>query len=77
MYKKFMLLGLAALTVGIMGSCKKDFVCDCHSDDPESTMEDREYDFNGKKSDAEEFCDGREHHLEDDHGYKDVHCQLK
>lgn len=74
--KKVLVLSLVFATFALT-SCNKDFVCDCHSDDPESTMEEREYDFNGKKSDAEEYCEGREDHLENDHGYTDVHCQLK
>ena len=77
MKKNILILGLAVLTLGAFVSCDKDYVCDCHSHDHDSGMEDREYEFTGSKSDAEEYCEGRESHLEDDHGYNDVHCQLK
>ena len=73
---KFILIGFALIAFSLT-SCDKDFVCDCHSHDAESEMEDRKYDFNGKKDEAEEFCEGREKHLTEDHGYTGVHCEVK
>lgn len=79
MKKSVIFFGLALLTLGAV-SCKKDYVCDCHSHDDEQPLSEdrkiREYE-NVTKSEAEDMCADRERHLEEDHGYNDIHCDLK
>lgn len=78
MYKKIMLFGLAALTVGVMGSCKKDYVCDCHLDDMDDNHTDEEVMIeSAKKSEAEDACNDIEHEFEKMEMYKHADCQLK
>lgn len=78
MYKKIMLFGLAALTVGVMGSCKKDYVCDCHLDDMDDNHTDEEVMIeSAKKSEAEDACHDIEHEFEEMEMYKHADCQLK
>lgn len=78
MYKKMMLFGLAALTVGIMGSCKKDYVCDCHLDDMDDNHSDEEVVIeSAKKGEAEEDCIDIENNFEAMEMYKHADCQLK
>lgn len=78
MYKKIMLLGLAAMMVGVMGSCKKDYECDCHLDDQEGNHTDEELMIQkSSKSDAEDACHEFEHAFEESGMYSEVDCQLK
>lgn len=77
MYKKIMLFGLAALTVGVMGSCKKDYVCDCHLDDVDDNHTDEEVMIeNASKGDAEEECNDIEHDFEEMELYVEADCSL-
>lgn len=78
MYKSVLLIGLAALTMGVMVSCKKDYVCDCHLDDANGNHSDEEMMIEkAKESDAEEACKNFEVELEDSNMYSEVDCSLK
>lgn len=78
MYKKIMLFGLAILTVGVMGSCKKDYVCDCHLDDMDDKHSDEEVVIeSSKKGDAEDACSEIQGNFEAMETYKNADCQLK
>ena len=78
--KKMIVFGAFALALGLV-SCKKDFICDCHgheggaSELPESSKI-REYE-SVKKDEAKEMCEAREIHLNEDHDYGEVHCEIK
>lgn len=78
MNKRVLLVGLVVLTMGVMGSCKKDYVCDCHLDDPDGNHSDEEMMIEkAKESDAEEACKNFEYELENSGMYSEVDCSLK
>ncbi len=69
---------LAAVSVFVLASCKKDYVCDCHVDYNDGTPhEDIEYDIKGaSKSDAEDACDNFESTLKINPIVEKVNCDL-
>lgn len=78
MNKKMFLVGMAALAIGLMSSCKKDYVCDCHLDDMQGNHSDEEMMIEGsKEDDAEETCENFESELKNSGSYEEVDCSLK
>ncbi len=56
--KKLFIVAVAALS---FAACSKDYNCDCETTDVNgANISDGNFEFEGKKSEAEDFCDGQE-----------------